>query len=227
MRRAFVPVCLYSNGFFLIKENIKFFLHVFSDYDEILFVVVDKLYGHNLLIKEKVACIEDATQAYQKRGKDIYSLLSNTIKEYNATNLTNSKIIIKLWKDFDEVDDYKLLKQKIIHVFDSNPNLHKYCEAFILHSLELMTNHITSYKKHLEHDYLFSEIAMSIYLTEFCGFSDEVWERPQSPTIPDPLDLLYRSEKNSLHLILSRVDSSRRQLYLKDVIDTYLNRLIH
>ncbi len=225
MKKAFVPVCLYSNGFFLIKENIRFFLHIFSDYDEILFVIVDRLYGNNLLIKEKVTNEEDAFMAFTKRGADIYSLLNNSIQEQGKIELSKTKITIKKWDEIAEKEsDYKILKSRIIDVFDSNPVLDHYSTAFILNNLKILTNNnITEYKKQLEHDYLFSEIAMSIYLTEYCGYTDEIWERAPKTNLPDPIDILYNSEKVSLYLILGHRNSTRKQLYLNDIIDSYLD----
>lgn len=223
MKKAFVPVCLYSNGFFLIKENIRFFLHIFSDYDELLFVVVDRLYGNNLLIKEKVISKEEAIKAYRKRGADIYSLLNNSIQERGSVESSKVNITIKLWDDIAENEiEYKKLKSKTITEFESNPVLNYYSNAFIFHNLKLMTPNITKYKKQLEHDYLFSEIAMSIYLTEFCGYTDEVWERAPKSSLPDPIDILYKNEKDSLDLILGHSYSNRKQLYLNDIIDSYL-----
>ena len=75
--KAFIPICLYSNGFFLVKENVRKLLREYCTYEEILFVIVDKLYGNNLLIKDKVSTKEEAQKAYEKRGTDIFHLIQS------------------------------------------------------------------------------------------------------------------------------------------------------
>lgn len=77
-----------------------------------------------------------------------------------------------------------------------------------------MTERITLDKKQLEYDYLFSEITMSIFLTELCGYTDEIWEKPQNESMVDPIDILYRDEQDSLRNILSIDKSKRNQLYI-------------
>ena len=82
----------------------------------------------------------------------------------------------------------------------------------------------TDEKIKFEHDYLFAEITMSIYLTEYMGFGYEIWEKPQSEDLPDPLDILYRKEKESLATILCGKPSIRKQQYLSPILNEYLDR---
>lgn len=100
--KAFVPVCLYSNGFFLVKENVRKFLRYYSNYDEILFVVVDRLYANNLLIKDKVDSEDAASRAYKKRGNDIYGLMQRCVREHVSINKPSTKYIIKHWNEIAE-----------------------------------------------------------------------------------------------------------------------------
>lgn len=87
-----------------------------------------------------------------------------------------------------------------------------------------MQKNITDEKIQLEHDYLFAEIAMSIYLTEYMGYGYEIWEKPQSEDLPDPLDILYKKEKESLAAILCDKPSIRKQQYLSPILNEYLDR---
>ena len=224
MKKAFVPICLYSNGFFLIKDNLRFFLHVFSDYSELLFVIVDKLYGNNLLIKDKVYDDEHAEKAYKKRGEHIFSHVKNTIQDYVESHRVQTKYQIYRWNDIADRQEYIKLLNKIISVFYSNLNLKYYSDMFIIHNLTKMTKKITPKKIELEREYLFGEIAMSIYLTEYLGYANEFWEKPQCDFLPDPLDILYNEEKKSLSCILDNKRSIRVQQYLSPIFNQYLER---
>lgn len=212
--KAFVPVCLYSNGFFLVKENVRKFLRYYSNYDEILFVVVDRLYANNLLIKGKVDSEDVAKRAYKKRGDDIYFLVQRCVREHVSIKKPSTIYTIKHWDEIAETKEYLSLKERIVCEFEKNNALKEYCSIFINQNLSKMTNHITLDKIQLEHDYLFSEITMSIFLTEFCGYSDEIWEKPQSESMVDPIDILYHDEQDSLRNILSVNKSKRNQLYI-------------
>lgn len=224
MRKAFIPVCLYSNGFFLVKENLRFFLHVFSDCSELLFVIVDKLYGNNLLIKEKVQDEEQARKAYKERGEHIFLHVKNTIQDYVESHLVQTKYQIYRWNDIADRQEYIKLLNRILSVFNSNMNLKYYSDMFIIHNLTKMTDRITQKKMELEREYLFSEIAMSIYLTEILGYENELWEKPLSEYLPDPLDILYNEEKESLTYILTNKHSIRVQQYLSPIINKYIER---
>ena len=212
--KAFVPVCLYSNGFFLVKENVRKFLRYYSNYDEILFVVVDRLYANNLLIKGKVDSEDAASRAYKKRGNDIYCLMQRCVREHISINKPSTNYIIKHWDEIAESNEFLNLKERIVREFDNNNALKEYCNAFINQNLSKMTDHVTLDKIRLEHDYLFSEITMSIFLTELCGYTDEIWEKPQGESMVDPIDILYRDEHVSLKNILSIDKSRRNQLYI-------------
>jgi hypothetical protein len=37
---------------------------------------------------------------------------------------------------------------------------------------------------------------MSMFCTEVLGFSDEIWEKPVSPGVPDPLGLIYSDHRD-------------------------------
>jgi hypothetical protein len=224
MKKAFVPICLYSNGFFLVKDNLRFFLHVFSDYSELLFVIVDKLYGNNLLIKDKVLDVEQAEKAYKERGEHIFSHVKNTIRDYAESHHIQTKYQICRWNDIADRKDYVKLLNKVLSVFDSNLNLKYYSDMFIVHNLTKMTNIITPSKIELERDYLFGEIAMSIYLTEILGYNNEFWEKPQSEYLPDPLDILYNEERESLSCIIDNKESIRVQQYLSPIFNEYIER---
>ena len=95
---------------------------------------------------------------------------------------------------------------------------------FIVHNLTKMTNRITPSKIELERDYLFGEIAMSIYLTEILGYNNEFWEKPQSEYLPDPLDILYNEERESLSCIIDNKESIRVQQYLSPIFNKYIER---
>lgn len=224
MKRAFVPICLYSNGFFLIKENLRFFLHVFSDFSEILFVVVDKLWGNNLLIKNKVDSEKEAETAYQERGEDIFCHVKNTIQDYLSCHNAQTHYLVLRWNELAQRLEYIELRQRIEQEFESNLHLKHYSDMFIIHNLRKMTPYITDEKIKLEHDYLFAEITMSIYLTEYMGYGYEIWEKPQSEDLPDPLDILYRKEKDSLATILCGKPSIRKLQYLSPILNKYLDR---
>jgi len=212
--KAFVPICLYSNGFFLIKEHVNKFLRYYTNYEEILFVIVDRLYGHNLLIRNRVSTNESARKAFEKRGQDIFFLISNCVQKYVLVNKPATKYEIKRWDEIAETCEYLSLKKKIISEFDKNTNLKNHSERFIKENLTRMVNEIDLGKIVLEHDYLFSEITMSVYLTEFCGFTDEIWERPQRDSLQDPIDVLYREETEILKRIIGKKDYQRNLLYI-------------
>ena len=65
---------------------------------------------------------------------------------------------------------------------------------------------------------------MSIYLTEILGYENELWEKPLSEYLPDPLDILYNEEKESLTYILNNKHSIRVQQYLSPIINKYIER---
>ena len=212
--KAFVPVCLYSKGFFLVKKNVLKFLRDNTNYEEILFVIVDKLYGNNLLIKEKVRTKEEAKIAYEKRGTDLLNLVQKGIREFTSSYPTSTKYVIKRWNEIADTEEYINLKQKVISVFEQNASLNSYCKEFIDDNLKKLTRRITPEKEELEHDYLFSEIAMSIYLPEFCGYNYEIWEKKPDKALPDPILILYQNEKESLNIILDGKDNKRQQMYI-------------
>lgn len=216
--KAFVPVCLYSNGFFLIKEQVYKFLHYYSSYEEILFVIVDKLYGINLLIKDKLNNSDDVQKAYEKRGRDIYYLVENCIRNHTIKKKSKTNYIIKYWNELAYTQEYISLKNSIISEFNSNINLKRISNRFIENNLVRMTDSVNAEKKRLEHDYLFSEIAMSIYLTEFCGYYDEIWEKKTNNPQEDPIGFLYRNEPESLIKIIGKKIGKRHQLYLSSFI---------
>ena len=221
--KAFIPICLYSNGFFLVKENVRKLLREYCTYEEILFVIVDKLYGNNLLIKDKVSTKEEAQKAYEKRGTDIFHLIQSCVREYVNSNNPTTNYVIKRWNEIAEANEYASLRIKVISEFNTNVRLKDYSRKFIDDSLARITERITEEKVVLEEDYLYSEIAMSIYLTEFCGYTEEIWEKPQKRSLPDPIAILYREEKDSLRNILNGKESKRHQLYVSIKNDNYWN----
>lgn len=219
--KAFVPICLYSDGFFLEKENLKFFLHTFRDYNEILFLIVDTLYGINLLIKEKVKDEKEGNTSADKRGGDILNYTNNTIKDYYFHHTDQEQIITVLrWDDFAKKEDFKLLYKNISSCIKGNHKLNSYCEDFIHYNLERLTKNINQEKLLLEEKYLFSEITMSILLTEFKGFNTEVWEKPPNPDMVDPINILYTKSKQVLKKIIKKDKLEREQIYLKDLFKT-------
>jgi len=224
MKKAFVPICLYSNGFFLVKDNLRFFLHVFSDLSEVLFVIVDKLYGNNLLIKDKVGTVDEAKVAYNERGKDIMLYVKKTIQEYILCHCSRTMYKVVRWEELSDSEEYIRLKSCVEKVFENSPNLKTYSQAFINHCLAKMTKDCNEYKQGLEYEYLFGEITMSIYLTEYLGYENEIWEKPQSDDLPDPIDYLYKYESASLQKILNERNSIRVQHYLAPVLNEYITR---
>lgn len=221
IKSAFVPICLYSDGFFLKSDNIKYFLHSFSDYDELLFLIVDKLYGNNLLIKEKTQSNDEANRLANKRGTDVYSFVKNSISDYyNNNNHKKAKITLLRWADFSEKEEYKSLYERVTNEFESNELLKKYSNDFILYNLKKLTSKINLTKKNLEAEYLFGEITMSLFLTEKMNYKDEIWEKPPNPDMTDPINILYKSEMNSLTKIIKSKNPIRNQIFISDILES-------
>ena len=218
IKKAFVPICLYSKGFFLEKENLKYFLYSFSDYDEILFLIIDELYGHNLLIKNKTKSFNRAKILAEKRGIDIYNFSKNIISEFADNNLSKTKFKLSRWNEYAKLKMYLNLYQKIKYEINKNSLLKEVCDKFINYNLINLTDEITNTKLLLEEDYLFSEMTMSILLTEYLGYSIEIWEKPPNPNIPDPISVLYDEGKKTLLNILNKKETSRNQFYLTELI---------
>lgn len=61
-----------------------------------------------------------------------------------------------------------------------------------------------------EREYLLSEVCMSVFCTEILGYWQEIWERPPSPELPDPLKLLYEKHPEIIPKTVGH--SPRRQL---------------
>jgi len=212
--KAFVPVCLYSNGYFLVKENVRRFLSEQSSYDEMLFVVVDALYGINLLIKDMVKTREEAVAACEKRGYDIFHLLQKCIRTHVMSSKSNTSYLIKRWNEIAESEEYIDFREHVIVECRKSAIMSDYCKRFINSNLWRMTKHLTHAKELQEADYLFSELAMSLYLTEFRGYTNEIWERPQDISLPDPITVLYEKDLPTLKTLIGKAESERRQLYI-------------
>ena len=182
------------------------------------------MWGDNLLIKDKVETESKAETAYQERGIDIYYHVKKTIHDFETCHNVKTNYLVFRWNELSKRQDYIELRQKIEQEFNRNLHLKYYCDLFIIHNLRKMTPIITDKKIELEHNYLFAEITMSIYLTEYLGYSCEIWEKPQSEDLPDPLDILYKKEMRSLSTILCNKPSIRQQHYLSQILNEYLDR---
>lgn len=218
MKKAFVPICLYSDGFFLKKENLKYFLYSYSDYSEILFLIVDKLYAYNLLIKEKALNHDIAERMAIKRGKDVHSCVKNTMINFAATNPNISpKMTVAYWDDFSKLPEYLNIYNKIRKSFQIDQRLKTYCDNFVNYNLHFLTQIIDQDKINLERKYLFGEIAMSLFISEILGYNNEVWEKHPNPEMVDPINLLYTQETETLKKILNLNRVSRNQLFVSDM----------
>jgi hypothetical protein len=95
------------------------------------------------------------------------------------------------WNGIAGDSQFATLYAGIEHCFTNSPELKKIADEFAAFQGHRTGWNMNDETRLLEQKYLFSEVAMSIFMTECRGFCCEVWERDPAGPGPDPLGYLY------------------------------------
>lgn len=218
--KVFVPICLYRDGFFLDKENLRYFLHSFTDFSEIVFLIVDSLYANDLIIKDKAKDDIEAKFIANKRGQELLVYVENVTTSFvKRSNKISKRYKIVRWDDFASLGQYKNLYNKFSTEIKNDIEFMSYCDEFVMYNLKKLTTSISQHKIELEREYLFGEIVMSIYISELLGFGTTIWEKTPHPEMIDPINILYSKKSDLLFRILQTKNYLRKQIYLNEIFD--------
>lgn len=212
----FVPICLYDRSIFAQKSSLKDFLEKYCTQSKTLFIICDNLYAYNKIIDKKFKNLEDAKSKANKRGSNVYKLLSNLITKLDLQD----NVIIKYWAEISGKDEfikiYHFFNEKYLSDSEFRIVIDKFIKNYFSNKKSLIGK-IDSQIYNLEKKYILNEISMSIYITEKLGFNNELWEKLPIQGGSDPILEIYNSYKSELKTLLSKDHLEREINFIQDI----------
>jgi len=187
--RYFIPVCLYPHTKYRTKAGLS---DLFQAYQlrshAYLIVVADRLLVLDRLVTGRYWTETSATNKARQEAKQVLQLIKNT--SYKVGAQANGRIVY--WDEITEAAPYPNFAARLRDSILADPILAGAIEEFVERRVKRFgLGSAPERERDYEREYLLSEVCMSVFCTEVLGFSTEVWERPPSPDVPDPLKLLY------------------------------------
>jgi hypothetical protein len=211
--RYYVPVCLYPHTKYRTKAGATFLFERFlADSEQYLIVIADRLYALDRLVTGRYWNYDSVFIKARREAGEVMSLFERIAKRAGAAR--NGKIVY--WDDIAAGEAFKRFAGGVRTELSANAALLSSLEAFVKLRVDrfgMGSDHAK--EAEFEREYLLSEVAMSMYCTEVLGFSTEVWEKPVSQGVPDPLGLIY-SEHRDLVARTTGHAAARRLHFLYD-----------
>ncbi len=187
--RYFVPVCLYPHTKYRTALGVStLFERYLLSSREYLIIVADRLLVLDRLVTGRYFTVNSAISKARNEARQVVSLIRRIAYKVSAN--TTGRIVY--WDDIAETAEFSAFASRLREAVLADDFLAQAIEEFIDRRVKRFgLGSDPAREREYERDYLLSEVCMSVYCTEILGFSNEVWERPPPPDIPDPLKLLY------------------------------------
>ncbi len=194
VNRCYVPVCLYPHTKYRTRAGATFLFERFLiDSEQYLIVVADRLYALDRLVTGRFWNHDSVFIKARREAGQVSSLLERVAKRADAAR--NGKIVY--WDDIAAGDAFKRFDRSVRAELSADAALVSSIEAFVKLRVDrfgMGSDHAK--EAEFEREYLLCEVSMSMYCTEVLGFSTEVWEKPVSQGVADPLGLIYSEHRD-------------------------------
>ena len=187
--RYFIPVCLYPHTKYRTSAGVAALFETFALHShEHLIVVADRLLVLDRLVTGRYWTIDAVTAKARQEAKQIIHLIKKVATKAGAQ--TSGRIVF--WDEIAEAEDFAGFAKRLRGAILADDLLADAINEFVERRVARFgLGSAPDQEREYEREYLLSEVCMSVYCTEILGYSCEVWERPPTPDIPDPLKLLY------------------------------------
>jgi hypothetical protein len=194
LRRYYAPVCLYPHTTYRTKAGATLLFDKYLvDSDQYLIVIADRLHALDRLVTGRYWSYDSVFIKARREADEVSSLFERIAKRADAAR--HGKIVY--WDDIAAGEAFKRFNKGLRAELSSNGAFVSSLEAFVKLRVDrfgLGSDH--DREAEFEREYLLSEVSMSMFCTEVLGFSDEIWEKPVSPGVPDPLGLIYSDHRD-------------------------------
>jgi len=217
----FIPVCLYPHTKYRTRAGVIYLLQKFelrsSDY---LIVVADELLFLDRLVTGRFWTIEWARKKTRQEAEQILKMLKHTVSKAGAAERGD----IVYWDTVAQTPQFREFSSDLRQRVMGDPFIANGISKFVERRVKRFGTVSDPERAHLnEHEYLLSELCMSVYCTEILPFTTEVWERPPAPDVPDVLKLLYHNKPELITALTGH--SPRRTLkFLYDDIQSEISK---
>jgi hypothetical protein len=194
LKRYYVPVCLYPHTTYRTKAGATFLFDRFlADSEQYLIVIADRLHALDRLVTGRFWNHDSVFIKARREAGQILSLFERIARRADAAR--NGRIVY--WDDIAAGEEFKRFARGVRAELSTNPALVSSLDAFVkLRADRFGMGSDHEKEAEFEREYLLCEVSMSMFCTEVLGFSDEVWEKPVSPGVPDPLALIYSDHRD-------------------------------
>jgi hypothetical protein len=194
LKRYYVPVCLYPHTTYRTKAGATLLFDKYLiDSEQYLIVIADRLHALDRLVTGRYWSYDSVLIKARREAGEVSSLFERIAKRADAARHCN----IVYWDDIAAGEAFKRFNKGLRAELSSNAAFVSSLEAFVKRRVDrfgLGSDH--DKEAEFEREYLLSEVSMSMFCTEVLGFSDEIWEKPVSPGVPDPLGLIYSDHRD-------------------------------
>jgi hypothetical protein len=194
LKRYYVPVCLYPHTTYRTKAGATLLFDKYLvDSEQYLIVIADRLHALDRLVTGRYWSYDSVFIKARREAGEVSSLFARIAKRADAAR--HGKIVY--WDDIAAGEAFKRFDKRLRAELSSNAAFMASLEAFVKLRVDrfgLGSDHAK--EAEFEREYLLSEVSMSMFCTEVLGLSDEIWEKPISPGVPDPLGLIYSDHRD-------------------------------
>jgi hypothetical protein len=189
VKRYYVPICLYPHTKYRTKTGAMFLFEKFLvDSEQYLIVIADRLFALDRLVTGRFWNSDSVFATARREASQIFSLVSRIAKKVGAAG--NGKIVY--WDEVAAREEFKRFDRSIRAELSANEVLVSSLDKFVKLRVDRFGMKRDPQKEaEFEREYLLSEVSMSMFCTEVLNFSNEIWEKPVSQGVPDPIGLIY------------------------------------
>lgn len=177
---VFIPVCFYTKRL-LKRSYVAALLEALDRYAiQVRFLFADYLHALNLRIRG--FSLETAGLRAKRAG-------TNNRNMYRKL-LPNSATELLVWNDVARRPDFRRFHDAVKNLYVVDAPFALALKRFVSFQQKRSRWDLTGDNETIEHEYLLSEIAMSIIVTEVDGYTCEIWDQQELPNF-DPIRYLY------------------------------------
>lgn len=204
-------MCMYPHTKYRTNKGLLFLFEKFSLYSsEYIIVVADRLNALDNLLTGKYVRKNNVFLKSRAEAEQFMKQAKKISKQSGAISSGQFYYWDELASQPEYLDFYELLKEEIF----ANKSMTNVIQKFINNRVERYGLGLSKAdEEKYELDYILGEISMSVYCTEILRFNTEIWEKPISADMPDPLSVLY-SENLDIIRKIARAEPSRKLEYL-------------
>lgn len=200
--RYFIPICLYPHTRYRTTVGVtalfdQFQLHLHDH----LIVIADRLLVLDRLVTGRYWTVNSATLAARRDAEQIFKMINRVSHKLRA----QSQGRIVFWEEIADTAEFVAFSTGLQRALMADNMLTAAFDAFVEKRVERFGLGADADKERgYELEYLLSEVCMSVYCTEMLTYWSEVWERPPTRGIPDPLKLIYEHRRGLIERLTGR-----------------------